>query len=247
MFVNLILYLHCPLERRKLLEPSFLQDLTIELILGFFALLVITKILGKTQINQVTPFDFISSLVLGELLGNAIYDKDVDIVVILYTVFLWTFLIYIIEIVTQKFRKTREFFEGEPSILIKNGQIDFQELKKEKLDINELMSLLRGRDVFSVREVQYAILEPNGSLSILKKSKYDIPTKGDLNLAYRPAYLPVALILDREIMQYNLKSCGFDEEWLIKELKLNGVNSVEEVFFAEWKHDEGLHVVPLKK
>lgn len=225
------------------MDLPFLGNLTLELILGFFALLLITKVLGKTQINHITPFDFISSLVLGELLGNAIYDKDINLFTILYTVSLWTFLIYIIERITQKYRKTRGFFEGKPSILIRDGQIDFDELKKEKLDINELMSLLRGRDVFSIREVEYAILEPNGLLSILKKSEYDTPTKGELDLKGRSSCLPVAVILDKEIILENLDMCGYDEIWLMKQLKKQGVNSVEEVFFAEWKCDEGLHIV----
>ncbi len=229
------------------MEISFFLHLSLELILGFFVLLLITKILGKTQISQITPFDFISSLILGELLGNAIYDKDTNIFMILYAVFLWTFLIYMIEKTTQKHRRTRKFFEGSPSILVKNGEINFKELKSERLDINELMSLLRGRDIFSVREVQYAILEPNGSLSILKKPKYDTPTKEDLNLPYRPAYLPVAFILDKEVMWNNLKASGFDENWLKHQLKNHGIDSIEEVFFAEWKQDEGLHIVRFKK
>ena len=228
------------------MDLSFFWNLTMELILGFFALLLITKILGKTQISQITPFDFISALVLGELLGNAIYDKDINLFMILYAVFLWTFLIYMIEIVTQKFRSTRKFFEGNPTILIRNGQIDFEELKKERLDINEMMSLLRGRDIFSVREVQYAILEPNGSLSIMKKPKYDTPTKEDLNLPYKPANLPVAFILDKEIILDNLKACEFDEKWLVNQLKIKGISDVKEVFYAEWKHDEGLHIVTFK-
>jgi len=229
------------------MDIKFLGELTLQLVLGFFALLLITKILGKTQISQVTPFDFISALVLGELLGNAVYDKDTNLFIFLYAVFLWTFMIFMIEIITQKFRGTRKFFEGNPSILIRDGQIDFMELKKERLDINELMSLLRGRDIFSVREVQYAILEPNGSLSILKKPKYDTPTKDDLNIASEEAYIPVSLILDREIIWDNLKICGLDEKWLMNQLKINGINGIEEVFFAEWKRDEGLHIVPLRK
>lgn len=175
------------------------------------------------------------------------YDKDINLFTILYTVFLWTFLIYIIEKITQKYRKSRGFFEGTPSVLIKDGQIDFNELKKEKLDINELMSLLRGRDVFSVREIEYAILEPNGSLSILRKAQYDTPTKGELKINGIKAYLPVAIILDKEIMTDNLNACGFDEAWLMNQLKIQGVNSVEKVFFAEWKYDEGLHIVPFKE
>lgn len=229
------------------MELEFLGKLTLQLILGLFSLLIITKILGKTQISQVTPFHFISALVLGELLGNVVYDKDVNIFIFLYAVFLWTFLIYIIEIITQKFRCTRNFFQGDGSILIKNGQIDFDQLKKEKIDISELMSLLRGRDVFSVREVKYAILEPNGTLSILKKAKYDTPTKEDLNIINREVYLPVAFILDKEIIWENLNACGFDETWLKKELKTNGINDINEIFFAEWKYDEGLHIVPFRK
>ncbi|SKC81662.1 DUF421 domain-containing protein [Maledivibacter halophilus] len=229
------------------MELEFIGKLTLQLILGFFSLLIITKILGKTQISQVTPFDFISSLVLGELLGNVVYDKEIHIFVFLYAIFMWTFLIYIIEVITQKFRRTRSFFEGNPSILIRNGQIDFHQLKKEMLDINELMSLLRGRDIFSIREVQYAILEPNGSLSILKKSKYDTPTKEELNIVNKEVYLPVAFILDKEIIWENLNACGFDESWLRKELEASGIKDINEIFFAEWKYDEGLHIVPFRE
>lgn len=226
---------------------SYISNLTIELIIGFFALLIITKILGKTQINQITPFEFISSLVLGELVGNAIYDKDVNTFYILYAVFLWALLLYIIEVITQKFKGTRSFFEGKPSILIRNGQIDFNELKKEKLDINELQSLLRSKDIFSIREIQYAILETNGSISVLKKSKYDNPTNEDLNLSEKPIYLPVTLILDGEILWDNVQACGFDEKWLKKQLHTNKISKIKQVFYAEWKKDEGLHIVQKKE
>ncbi|MBF8984403.1 DUF421 domain-containing protein [Lutibacter sp. B2] len=221
-------------------------NLTVELIIGFFALLIITKILGKTQINQITPFDFISSLVLGELVGNAIYDKDINAFYILYAVSLWALLLYIIEILTQKFKGTRSFFEGQPSILIRNGQIDFNELKKEKLDINELQGLLRSKDIFSIREIQYAILETNGSISVLKKSKYDNPTNEDLNLPEKPIYLPVTVILDGEILWDNVQACGFNEKWIKKQLHANKISKIKEVFYAEWKKDEGLHIIQKK-
>lgn len=222
---------------------SDISNLTIELIIGFFALLIITKILGKTQISQITPFEFISALVLGELVGNAIYDKDINIFYILYAVFLWAVLLYTIEILTLKFKGTREIFEGKPCILIRNGQIDFNELKKEKLDINELQSLLRAKDIFSMREIQYAILETNGSISVLKKSKYDNPTNEDLNLSEKHVYLPVTVILDGEVLWDNIKTCGFDEKWLKKQLHAKKITKIKEIFYAEWKEDEGLHIV----
>ncbi|KXZ39399.1 Uncharacterized membrane protein YcaP, DUF421 family [Alkalithermobacter thermoalcaliphilus JW-YL-7 = DSM 7308] len=220
---------------------SFLH-LTVELTIGFFALLIITKIIGQRQLNQITPFDFISALVLGELLGNAIYDPEVNILFILYALSLWGFLIYVIEKITQKFMKTRSFFEGNPALVIKNGQIDFNELKKQKIDINELQSLLRTKDVFSIREVEYAILEPSGSISVLRKSKYENPKSEDLNIPQKQVYLPVCFILDGKLLIDNLKSCGFDENWLQKQLKSNNINNIEDVLIAEWKKDEGLFI-----
>lgn len=228
------------------MDFSSIMSLTIELVLGFIMLLLVTQFLGKTQISQVTPFDFISALVLGELLGNAIYDKEVDIFFILYAIFLWTMLMYTIERVTQRFKGIRGVFEGRPSIVVRNGQIDYEQLKKEKIDINELLSLMRQNDVFSVREIEYAILEPSGSLSILKKSKYEVPTKNDLNIPEKRTYLSSSLILDGEILWDNLKECGFDQKWLENQLHMFGINKLEEVFYAEWKEDEGIHVVPLK-
>ena len=229
------------------MDLSYIFNLTVELIIGFFALLIVTKILGKTQINQITPFEFISSLVLGELVGNAVYDKDINAFYILYTVFLWALLLYTIEVLTQKFKGTRSFFEGKPSILVRNGQIDFNELKKEKLDINELQSLLRSKDIFSIREIQYAILETNGSISVLKKSKYDNPTNEDLNLPEKPIYLPVTVILDGEILWDNVQACGFNKKWLKNQLYANKISKIKEVFYAEWKKDEGLHIVQKKE
>lgn len=222
---------------------SHIYNLTIELVIGFFALLIITKALGKTQINQITPFEFISSLVLGELVGNAVYDKDINTFYILYAVCLWALLLYIIEIITEKFKGTRSFFEGKPSIIIRNGQIDFNELKKEKIDINELQSLLRSKDTFSIREIQYAILERNGSISVLKKSKYENPTNEDLNLSEKPVYLPVSFILDGEVLWDNVHACGFDEKWIEKQMHANKITKIEEVFYAEWKKDEGIHII----
>ncbi|SHK44431.1 YetF domain-containing protein [Paramaledivibacter caminithermalis] len=217
----------------------------IELIIGFMALFIITKIIGRRQLSQIAPFDFISAIVLGELLGNAIYDKEVGIFYILSTLLIWAVLMLIVEMLTQKYSKLRGFLEGNPSIVIRNGLIDRKELKKNKIDINELLNLLRQKDVFSIREVEYGILEANGKLSILKKSKYTQPNVEDLNLQKKPVYLPVTLINDGEVLWDNLKNSGFEENWLQKQLQLQGFNNVKEVFYAEWKQDEGIHVVPL--
>ncbi|MBH1941799.1 DUF421 domain-containing protein [Mobilitalea sibirica] len=229
-----------------MLSSGFIQH-TIDLVFGLVGLFIVSRVIRKTQINQVSPFDFISSIVLGELLGNAVYDEKVKIWSILYSFILWTILMLLIELITQKFRKSRKVFEGEPAIIIRNGQFDYQVMKREKLDINELQSMLRQKDVFTVREVEYGILEQNGALSIIKKPKYDKPTLEDMNLPTKSVNLPTNLILDGEVLKDNLKAIGFDEDWLIKQLHKYGMQRIEDVFYAEWKKDEGIHVVPRNK
>lgn len=226
-----------------MLEEPIIQ-LTVELIVGFFALFAVTKFVRKTQINEITPFDFISAIVLGELLGNAIYDEEVKIWTVIYAVIIWGTLIYIIEKITQKFRRTRKFLEGDPAIIIRDGQINYEVIKKEKLDINELLSILRQKDAFSIREIEFALLEQSGNISVLKKAKYETPIREDFNLKYKPSYLTITLILDGEILHDNLKAIGLDEKWLLRQVNIHGTKSIKEVFYADWKEDEGIHVVP---
>jgi uncharacterized membrane protein YcaP (DUF421 family) len=103
--------------------------------------------------------------------------------------------------------------------------------------------LLRQKDVFSLREVEYGILEQSGELSVLRKYEYDNPTNKDMNLPSKSVYLPVSLILDGELLKKHLEVIGFDEEWLLKQLHRYGINKVEDVLYAEWKKDEGLYAV----
>ncbi|MBM7614389.1 DUF421 domain-containing protein [Alkaliphilus hydrothermalis] len=229
-----------------MLDSPFVQ-LTLELVTGFFALFAVTKVIRKTQINEITPFDFISAIILGELVGNALYDEEVKIWSVIYALALWGALMYVVESITQKYRKTRKLLEGDPAIIIRNGQIDFNVIKKEKLDINELLSILRQKDAFSIREIEFAILEQSGNISVLKKSKYNNPTFEDLNLPDKPMYMPINLILDGEVLEDNLKVIGFGREWLENQVKTFGVDEIKDVFFADWKQDEGIHVVSLRK
>lgn len=227
---------------------NHLGQITIELFLGFFVLLIATKILGKTQISQLTPFDFISAIVLGELVGNTIYDPKIKIWSILYAVLVWVVLIYSIEVITQKFRGTRIFFEGSPSIIIRNGYIDRAQLSSNHLDINQLQQMLRQqKDIFSIREVEYMILEPNGNISVLKKSKYESPTINDLSLKHKPVYLPISLISDGKVVKDNLREAGFDEGWLYKQIKQKGITKFEDVLYAEWKTDDGFFCQEMKR
>lgn len=220
-----------------------LGQLTIELILGFFCLLLITRFLGKTQITQLTAFDFISALIMGELLGNAIYDDDTGVVKIVFAVTVWGLLIFGIQLVGQKSITLRNFLEGKPSLVIQKGVINRQELKKNRMNINELQTLLRDKDVFSVREVDYAILEQNGSLTILRKPEFDTPTLKDLNLPLNRKSLPMLLVSDGIILNQELLKIGKNESWLKAELNQQGYDNIDNIFFAEWREEDGLYAI----
>ncbi|WP_226670714.1 YetF domain-containing protein [Metabacillus litoralis] len=217
-------------------------QITIELIFGFFALFLITKVLGKTQITQITTFDFISALVLGELVGNAIFDDKVGISRIIYAVIIWGLLIYILEIITQKWSRSRGVLEGKPSIIIKKGEILRESLKKSKLDINQLQHLVRSKGVFSIRELEYAVLETDGTVSVLKKAKYETPTKNDLNVNLEDVNIPITLITDGIVLKENLIDAGFNFTWLEQQLKQQNIMHSKEVFFAEWLEGDGLYI-----
>ncbi|MDT8860087.1 DUF421 domain-containing protein [Alkalihalobacillus sp. MEB130] len=223
------------------MNTNFLS-LTLELFVGFFALLVMTKVLGKNQITQLTPFDFISALVLGELVGNAIYDKDIGLHYVLYAVFVWGSLIYTIEMITQKLRESRPWLEGTPSLIISQGKIQYEELKKNKLDLDQLLHLLRDKGVFSVREVEYGILETNGAVNVMRKQQVDFPINRDLQIPAKHVHLPVLLILDGEIIEEGLSKLNKEQSWLLNELFERGISGPKAVFFAEWQNGEGFEI-----
>lgn len=220
---------------------DFLQ-IFLELAFGYVALFILTKIMGKTQITQITPFDFISALILGELVGNAVYDKDISIGKVLFAVVVWGLLIFGTEIITQKKKGFRKLLEGEPSIVIRKGKIDYNVLKESHLDINQLQHLLRAKDIFSIRECEYAILETDGSISALKKPKFTNVTLSDLNLPLSTVTLPVTVILDGGIEEDNLKMIQWNKQQLLDEIKGQGYQSIQDILYAEWKEGEPLHI-----
>ncbi|MED4162677.1 DUF421 domain-containing protein [Halalkalibacterium halodurans] len=211
--------------------------LSVELFVGFWALLVLMKVLGKSQINQLTPFDFISALVLGELVGNAIYDKDIGILYVLYAISAWGLLIYTVEIITQKFPITRPFLEGSPKLIINDGKIMYHELKRSKLDIDQLAMLLREKEVFSIREVHYGILEPNGSISVVKKQGYQT-TNGQLT--YKT--LPIVVVADGVLNEQNLEKAGMTKEAFNDSLRKQGISNYKSVLYAEYLSEDGWEI-----
>lgn len=218
-----------------------------ELLFGLILLFIMTKVLGKTQFSQITPFDFISALILGELVGNAVYDTEIKLTQVAFAILFWGILIYMIEWITQKFKNTRKLLEGEPNIVIQRGEIKYETLKKVKLDINRLQGLIRQQGYFALEEVEFAIVESNGMVSVLPKPEYDKPKNSDLNVATSPANLPITLIMDGEVVYDNLTEAGLNEKWLKDQLAMKNINDYKDVVYAERRNNKPLYVLTYEK
>lgn len=214
----------------------------LEVVFGFVALFVMAKVLGKTQIRQLTAFDFISALLLGELVGNALYDEHIGISHMALAIVTWGGLMYVTEFITQRFKGSRALLEGKPTIIIRKGNLDREAMKQNRLDINQLLHLLRLKDVFSIKDVEYAILENDGTVSALEKTRAQAPTRKDLKLQDEKVYLPITLINDGEVIKDNLAEINRDEAWLKEQIKQHNVKSIKEIFYAEYQEEEPLHI-----
>ncbi|MFS0560212.1 DUF421 domain-containing protein [Terribacillus sp. 179-K 1B1 HS] len=215
-------------------------EIVLEVIFGFVGLFVLTKILGKTQMNQITPFDFIAAVAAGELFGNALFDPEAGIPHIAVAIITWGILMLVIEKLTQRFKRTRGLLEGKPTVIISQGEIQYKDMKVNKMDFNQLMHQLRANNVFSLSEVDYAIIEADGSLSVLKKSAYQTPTRDDLKLQDQSNPLPVSFILDGEIIEDNVINSGKTLDWLKQEIQKQGFDATADVAYAEWTPSKGL-------
>lgn len=218
------------------------KDIFYELFIGYFALLILTKILGKTTISQLSTFDFIAALVLGELVGAAMYTKDTKVLHVLFAITIWGALIYFTAWITQKFRVTRSIFEGTPQLIINKGMIVFDVLKKNQMDLDQLSMGLRLKDAFSFFEVEYAFLEPNGDISVIKKTPFNTVTTRDINLAPKIQKLTYSVVLDGEVIEKNLQEIQKDKAWLLNELKQHNYPDEKEIFIAEWNEETGLYI-----
>ena len=197
--------------------------------LGFFVLLLLTRLIGKKQLGQLNVFTYITGMAMGNMAGAMILHPQVQIRTGVLAMSIWVVLIYLVEYLSLKFGKLRNILDGQPTIVIKKGLIQHKELKKLRLNIDDLTMLLRTNQVFSITEVDYAILEPNGDLSVLHKN---------MNMRY----LPGEIIAAGKIVEKNLKELGKTKEWLEEELKAKGINSTEEVIYAEIQSDGELYV-----
>ena len=206
-------------------------------------LLILTRLLGKKQISQLTYFNYITGVTMGSVAGDFISEVNMPVVDALASLIAICILTELNSFIALKSTSYRKVMDGDDIILIKKGKIIKPALKSCRMSVNILLMLLRQSNTFSVEEVEYAILETNGSLSVMKRQQAQPIIKSDLDIkAEKIKNLPREVISDGKIMKVNLKELNKDEEWLKNELRKNNIESVKDVFYAEVRSDGTLYI-----
>ena len=232
IFITIKIY-----EKKLFLEEvimSFYEIIILisKTIFSYIFLLIILKIMGKREMSQVSIFDLVIFLIMSELFSLALNDIDSSILHFVIPVIIIVILELVSAFISMKSIKVRNFLEGKVSFIIYKGEIDYLEMKKNRFNISDLMLQLRNKDIQSPIEVEFAILEGNGILNIIKKK--------DLLVEY-----PDPLIIDGKVNEEALKKLSLNESFLYSELSKLNYTSPSQIFFAQYLKD-GLFIVPFK-
>lgn len=211
-------------------------------IIAFFSLLIFAKILGKQQISQLSFFDYVLGITLGNIAGSLATDLSSRSWPHFLSLFTWAALGYTMEYITLKWRYAAKYIDGEPAIIIMNGKIMESVLRKMKYKVSDIMGLLRNKDIFDLSQVDFAIIESNGQLSVLKKAEYEPLTAKDMNISKSPTGISTELIYDGILIEQNLKQLNKSKKWIMNQLKIQGIKHVSEVFLATLTPSGSLYV-----
>lgn len=180
----------------------------------YFFLICTMKIMGKRQIGQLQLSEFVITLLLSEIAADPITDPSVPLLHAIAPILLLFGLEILISFTATKVPKFKKIFDGVPSIIICKGKLDQGQLRKNRISLDELLSEMRKKDIYDIADVEYAILEQNGQLSIAPKTHNLTVTKKDLSIEDEECGISHPLVIDGHIRDYNLKLLNKDHKWL---------------------------------
>lgn len=191
-------------------------------LLSLFVLFLVTKIIGKKQVSELSLFDYVIGISIGNFAAEMIINYDNNYLYGIVAMITFGIVAWVVSFVTMKSIVFRRIIVGVPTILIQNGKIIENNLKKVMLDINDLLEQCRNNGTFDINEIEYAIMEANGKISILPKKEYSPLIVKDMNLKLDKNELVSNVIIDGNIIIKNLENSGKEKDWLLKELKIKG-------------------------
>lgn len=197
----------------------------IRAIILYIVVLVVMRLMGKREIGQLQPFELAISIMIADLASVPMSELGIPLTNGIVPILALLVIYMIISILNMKSVNFRKIMSGKPAILIYRGRIDEKVLRKESITINELQERLRVDNIFNLGDVEYAILETNGELTVIQKPEKRALTPQDLNISPDYEGIPYDLVVEGKVMYENLKTIGKDEIWLEKQLKKFDANT----------------------
>ncbi|WP_246938555.1 DUF421 domain-containing protein [Bacillus pinisoli] len=211
---------------------------SISILIGLFFIL---KLLGKKQLSELSFFETIVGITIGDIAGSLSMDIAVSYLHGGIAIIIWASIPYLFDIIAVKSKKFRDFVEGKSTVFIKNGKVLEENLKKEKISADELLEMLRKKDIFRVADVEFASFEPTGDLSVLRKKQYQPLSVGDVVEEPQEEKEPKVVIMDGDIVDESLSQLNLDRSWLHKEAKKRGLK-VDDIYLAQIDGNQNQHL-----
>ncbi len=205
-------------------------------------LFILTKIMGKRQMSQLSMFDYINGITIGSIAADAAINIEGDMLRPIVAMIVYAAVSALISVMTCKSVKLRRFFVGKSLILYCNGELYKENFKKSKIDVNEFLVSMRNSGYFDLSELYACILEPNGKMSFMPLDSEKPVTAKEMGVSTGNTSFPANVIIDGNVMTKTLKNIGKDETWLKKMLDENNINSVSEVYLATADADNNFNV-----
>lgn len=217
-------------------------DVVVRGIITYLFTLLLTRLMGRKLISQMTFFDFVVGVSMGSMAANLSIGKNNSIINATSSLITFTILTILVGYANIKSIRVRKIVNSEPIILIDKGNIVVNNMKRARITIDQLNMKLRENNFFYLSDVEFALLENDGKLSVLPKSNKAPLTPSDMNIATTDKGLMKDIIIDGNIINENLNILGLDESWLNSQLKSKKIKSVSEIFYAGVDSNKNLYM-----
>ena len=200
-------------------------------LLSVAALFVIAKIIGHKQMSQLDFFDYITGITVGSIAAELATELEQPWKPLI-AMAIYGAITFVLAIMTSKFPKSRKYINGTPTIIMNSGKLYRSNLKKAKLDLSEFLVMCRQEGYFNLNDIQTAIFEYNGRLTILPKSDKRPIEPFDIGISPTDEHIDTEVIMDGRILDENLKRMGLDKIWLERQIKEQGYHNAKEIFLG---------------
>ncbi len=224
---------------------EFLQIIMMSVI-SYAVLFVLAGLSGRKQIAQLSSFDYISGITIGSIAAELATELEEPLQP-LVAMAVYGLLTFGITLLSMKRPRLRRFLTGTPVIVMDNGQIFRENMRRAKLELSEFMSMCRAQGYFDLGAIQTAVFEGNGQLSILPVSSRRPATPEDLSLSPEAEYFETEVILDGRVLGENLHRMGLDHNWLTKQLQAQGYHDAKAIFLAVCDRERNLTCYPVEQ